>query len=215
MTHLIEDTQHEVRRYWTADGIPDLYIGLGLLLYGLLSLRTAWGGGDWLFVAQALFLPLWFSAGVILLRRLKERLTYPRGGYVAYATPPRRVTGRRMMLGLGGAVLLGFLLLWGSLTLKGPRHDALGAGLVALIFALGWGAAAWNQRRWRYAGYALVALLVGGWTVARMDSLAPEMRAATVHAVPLLLALGGAMLLGGGWSFLRFRVHNPVRGETE
>ena len=95
------DADQRARRYWYADGIPTLVVGLGLLMFGLSMLSVE--------RETPLHIVLSFAAlglyGTLLLRRtetmdwLKTRLTYPRTGYVS---PPVNAssTSRPFSLGL-------------------------------------------------------------------------------------------------------------------
>ncbi len=82
----LKDIERRPLRHWNIDGLPELYMGLlwlvwgGLWIYGQsllagLARKIFWGVVPMLLVA-ATFLGGWF------LKKIKERITYPRAGYV-------------------------------------------------------------------------------------------------------------------------------------
>ncbi len=214
MNHIVEETRKQVRRYWTEDGLPDLHVGLGFVLYGLLTWQLARGAAGWIAFLQAFFLPVWIVLSYFGIRRVKERLTYPRTGYVSYARPGQRETAIRILavLGVGGAIALTMLggLLSGGL----PAGETVFAFLSPLLFALVMGYMAWHQSSGRYALYALIALLSGMVANLRLEGLSSIGREATLNGVPLLLTTGAAMLLGGTWTLVRYLRRHPMPEDT-
>ena len=114
MDTTIEVAPRRAARYWYEDGLVE--IGAGLLFLLLAGLFAVEG------LAPAGSLPPWFSAlglpAVILggtvvlglaLRTLKQGLTYPRTGYVAY--PPTRPIRKALAGILGGVVSMLLVLL--------------------------------------------------------------------------------------------------------
>ncbi len=206
---IIEETRKQVRRYWTEDGLPDLYIGLGFLLYGLLSWWAARDDAAWLPFAQAFFLPAWIGLSILLLRRFKEHFTYPRTGYVTYARPPRGETTRRVFIAAFFAVLLALLVLWAALGNSTPAREKLFALFLPLVFAAVLVFVARQQSSWRYGFYALAAALSGVAAAMRLDALSRTGRTAVLSGVPVLLSLGAVMLLGGLWTMFRYLRRHP------
>ncbi len=214
MNDTIQATRRKVRRYWTDDGLPDLYLGLGFALYGLLSWWAVTQSARWVVFLQSLFLPVWIGLGSLALRSLKERVTYPRTGYVRYADPPRRRTARRIMTALALGAVLALVLLAQVALKRGPAADAAFAWLLPVLFFLGLGAVAWHQGSTRYALYALVAIAVGATAAAGLDGLAAMDRRAVLWGVPLFLILGAVMSLGGTWRLVRYLHRHPQPGEA-
>ena len=114
----IETTRKRTERYWYEDGIWELGFGLiNLLLTGYFALT------EWVLARQlpALVLVLlqvvtllgifWSMARVV--RFLKERITYPRTGYVAYRRAPLKARARRgLLIGLtSGGLAAGLVLI--------------------------------------------------------------------------------------------------------
>ncbi len=202
MQPLIEDTRLQVRRYWIDDGLPDLFIGLGLAGYGLLTWLAEGHPSPALKSVPTLLLLLWLGAGGWLIRRLKARITYPRTGYVQYRRRPWRTQQGKWLLGLG-LLIASALLVW---VLRGSTLTANAqARLYALSFGLLLGAVAWHQRSRRYGLYALVALLVGGGM-----ALSPP----AAIAASFLGILGLVLLLGGAWTLTNYLRRHPLPEET-
>jgi hypothetical protein len=75
------EAKRRARNYWNVDGLPTLVSGLFLLLFVAITQTPAWLGA-WL-VFPWVFIALYECLDQGIVRWLKERLTYPRTGYVA------------------------------------------------------------------------------------------------------------------------------------
>lgn len=107
MNAVIDEAPRRAIRYWYNDGLAEIGVGLLFLLV------AAWFAVEGLAPAgslppsfSALGLPVIVVGGMIafglLVRVIKQRLTYPRTGYVAY---PRTPPLRRWLAGvIGGAI---------------------------------------------------------------------------------------------------------------
>ena len=101
--------EKQTLRYWYVDGLTELATGTLLVCLALLNLGLWLLGpstaADWL---QGAGQPLLIVAGALLgrmaINRLKEHLTYPRTGYIAYRSSPRH---RRLLVTLAAAGLAG------------------------------------------------------------------------------------------------------------
>src|SRR5262245_28158908 len=89
MNSKMEQMVRKTRRYWYDDGFVEIGTGILLTLVALwLALRNIIPReSDWYPIATT-GLPLLIMGagigGVVLIRRLKERITYPRTGYVSF-----------------------------------------------------------------------------------------------------------------------------------
>lgn len=176
-------------KYWNADGLPEVMMGLVWVLWG-----TAWLVGEslphgtawniyWMFTPA--FLALSGVASVWATKKLKARITFPRGGYVEWKEPTRtqRVIGatiamvtaallaalvvraraqgtERVAPAVFGVLLsLGFVV--ASLTQRAPHMLAL-AG-VALTLGLAFGALdlGWQSMNWMMVVLGLATILSG------------------------------------------------------
>lgn len=176
-------------KYWNADGLPEVMMGLVWVLWG-----TAWLVGEslphgtawniyWMFTPALLALS--GVASVWATKKLKARITFPRGGYVEWKEPTRtqRVIGatiamvtaallaalvvraraqgtERVAPAVFGVLLsLGFVV--ASLTQRAPHMLAL-AG-VALTLGLAFGALdlGWQSMNWMMVVLGLATILSG------------------------------------------------------
>lgn len=104
----IEGTMRRTWRYWYEDGLAEMATGCMLAAVGLLFvLQALLPAGTLNLILSVAGLPALLLGGSWLMRRLvkaaKERLTYPRTGYVAYRrehSPRRGIRG----LAVGAAV---------------------------------------------------------------------------------------------------------------
>lgn len=201
----LRDLEQRPQRYWNADGIPELVMGLVWMLWGVAMLvgeaLPAGRGqqGYWMVMPAILVLSGFAANG--LTKRLKERLTYPRAGYVTYREPGRSAR----LLGAGVAILaaatLAFLIITGRQ--GGLEHAA--APAIGLILSLAFLVAALRQRAPQYLALAGVALMLGlafgalrlGWDAINW----------------MLVLLGAAGALLGAWRLARFLRHNPPAAE--
>lgn len=105
--------EQRAQRYWYEDGIWEIGFGLINLLLGiffLLTSRVNWVGPLALVMVAlqlGVFLGAFWLIGKVV-RLLKERITYPRTGYVAYRRRPASARARQVVLaaaisaGIGG-----------------------------------------------------------------------------------------------------------------
>lgn len=87
----LNEVARRPQQYWNADGLPELIMGGLWILWGValglprLLPRGAWEMYYWMAVPAVLVI-----GGVAsnwLTKKLKERFTYPRGGYVRFPDP--------------------------------------------------------------------------------------------------------------------------------
>lgn len=185
-------------QYWYVDGIADLVLGVLLLLLGfyfwaIATLPEDSSLGSLLLPALLLVL---VAVGVIkktLIGLLKERLTYPRTGYVAY--PSQEKKRRRLTLVFTAGIAMLVAVLFASTP----------ASLAWIPAVSGWLIGAY----WLYQGhhlgllryYALAALSAVTGTAITLAGLGEA------HGLPLFYAvIGLGMLVTGGftlWTYLR------------
>ncbi len=85
----IKTIQRQTQRYWYVDGLTEIGAGVLIFLLGLLyllvGLLSPGALADWLigFGQPGLIVAGWLIVNWVV-RGLKERITYPRTGYVAY-----------------------------------------------------------------------------------------------------------------------------------
>ncbi|NOZ78720.1 MAG: hypothetical protein GXP48_05985 [Acidobacteria bacterium] len=204
MNELVETTRRRVRGYWIEDGMPDLYIGLGLAIYGALSWWAILAGTGWVVWLQSLFLPVWFGLAMIVMRRLKESVTYPRTGFVSYARPARGRRVWQLLLVSALAVVLAVVIVLTSGPGWTSRVDGLLPWLLPVLFTLGLGAVSWYQGSVRYGLYAAAGLMAGLLAAAGGGARIGIAQNAIAACVPFFIVLGAVMAVGGAWTLASY-----------
>ncbi len=189
----LEKAVQRPRQYWFEDGLTEMATGVVLGAVGLLFAAEARApAGSPLASVSALGLPALVLLAAVVGRRLvttlKERITYPRSGYVRFRPAPRH----RPWLAAGIAVALGAMVLMvfrgAPLSLRWiPLLDGvvIGAFLAFLGYRMGVG---------RFHLLAVISLAAGGFAGARFtDETAGT--AAYFAAMGLALAISGAIAL--------------------
>ena len=114
----VTDIQKRTQRYWYEDGIWEIGFGLVNALLGvfyLLTSRLNWDGPlsiVLMFLQMGVLIGLFLSINKVV-KFLKERITYPRTGYVAYRKPAPSARLKKIilaaLLSAGMAALVGAL----------------------------------------------------------------------------------------------------------
>ena len=205
----IQDIEKRTLRYWFQDGLWDLGFGLVILLMGLIFLLLIWLTDETaamiLSVVQMIFVvgAFWVIGRVVTY--LKERITYPRTGYVEY----RRPVGARRFQKVVTALLLSmvisvFIILLATLpAMQNKMPAVIGAILAAVSIYLGW-----RFGVTRYFGNGVVTII---WGVVVSLWTNPFISATGIFFTGfglVWLATGGIAL----WNYLR--KSRPV-GEDE
>lgn len=185
----LERIEKRTIQYWFEDGIFEISLGVFLLLLALvfLGFTLAPRGSTLNFVLGVGFLPAFLLGAWImkkLTRYLKEKLTYPRTGYVSYRKQPAGKRRARAVIVGGMAAMLASL----SALVFSHRYGgfAIFPVVSGLAFGLALGFIALRSGLARVAGVAVLSALAGvllglaGW---------PEMKALTVFYAVLAVAL--------------------------
>jgi hypothetical protein len=184
---------HEIARrpaqYWTIDGLPELTLGVLWVVWGGAWLVGGTLPHDWRWTAYWTIVPPALAlSGVAVTwvtQRLKQRITFPRAGYVAMREPAGWTRAS-----VGAFVVLAALLL-AAVTLRAdgarlertvpavltvilalsfvaiavrrrtPHHLALAAATVVLSVAIGTIATGWDVMNWLFVALGLLSILVG------------------------------------------------------
>jgi len=191
----LDDLARRPVRYWNVDGLPELMVGLLWIVWGGAWILGQQVPRDWRWAAYWLLMPAVLAAGGFAAnwatRRLKERVTFPRTGYVEWKAPDRgtrigaaavallaalalvvmvltgdpRPAGQMATPVIAVMLGLGFVVL--SVRQHAPYYLALGAVVLALGIALGWTHGGWSSVDWMFLGLGLVLAAVGGARLAR------------------------------------------------
>ncbi len=192
--------QRRVRQYWYEDGLVEIGAGVVILLIAALYLSAALFmpaplGALVTAFAPMLVILLWVLGGRKLIQTLKEKITYPRTGYVKYHVDPRSRSIPRRVLVLIIAASVSALVIIFSANIPEYLYAVLTGVLASVImFIMGYQA---NVKRFYWIGLwvigvgALVSFLpiaapwdmptlVGGmglgWLVSGLFSLAHYLR---------------------------------------
>ena len=157
----------------------------GPLLWIAVSLSTSWG-----------------------LKRLKERVIAPRGGYVAFRqSEGRHRTWIVALAALGAAVIAGTVTLFLDLNSRFANRFAgielerlIGPGF-ALCFAFCYVVGGWRYRLPHMVWFSAFSLVLGAW-VYRID-------AGMQGLLWIMVGLGGAMAVTGAFRLRSFLQANP------
>lgn len=189
-------------KYWNADGLPEVMIGLLWIVWA-----SAWLLGEslprgtasniyWMFTPALLALS--GVASVWATKKLKARITFPRGGYVEWKEPSR---AQRAAAGLTAIATAGALAV---LAVQAREHNAdrVAPLVMAVILSLGFLVASITQRAPHMLAFAGVALMLG-FAFAALRLGWPSINW-------MLLALGTAVLLSGVVRLTMFLKRNPI-----
>lgn len=193
-------------RYWDQDGLPELMLGLLLTITGSAFLagyalpRESSIAQVYAFVAPI----VWGGSSLAMswgLRKLKERITFPRGGYVALRrpTPAYRVSALVVVLLVGGWMFL----LRDGLT----RGQSVVAPGVAAFFVVALLVGGLRYRLPHMLGLAAFSLLLGAG--------AYRINAGSQGALSVMVFLGVAMVLTGALRLRNFLKAFPRPANTE
>jgi hypothetical protein len=188
----LADAARRPRRYWNADGLPELVMGLLWMSWGI-----AWLVGDALPRGRAFtlywtltpaLLALSGVAAVWLTKRLKARLTFPRTGFVEWREPTRveRLTAAGVAM-VTAAVLVGIVTRGGSsadhaapvlgvilalafvvagVRQRAPHYLALAGVAVAAAIAMAALGAGWGSVNWMFVVIGAASVAVGAARLA-------------------------------------------------
>jgi hypothetical protein len=205
ISNQIDQTMKRTEQYWYEDGFQDMAFGGFLLVIALLfavqaltaprsPLWLVWGVGG----------PLVLLSGAIVVgrvvRRLKERVTYPRTGYVAYVKPRGKSRFFRMaaVFVVAASVSTAFIVVtrnWLSLPV-----------IVGVVYMAAFSFLAYRLSLTRYLLLALVCLAIG--VALAPLALSLEVAGAVYHIA------AGAACLATGWVTWRRYNHDAPKSES-
>jgi hypothetical protein len=179
-------------RYWYEDGLAELAGASIFALMGLLFYIQALAPHGPVTALSALILPVIVIAGMLsakrIVRTVKERVTYPRTGFVSYRSASR---ARRWWTAVPAMVLASLTAAW---VLRGGLPFNTLLLLQGWIIAVGFALPGWRYGLRRFFWLAVLSGLAGtfvsrsGWGIDLSD-------AAFFGALALGLALSGGLTL--------------------
>jgi hypothetical protein len=207
--HQIDQVQQRVRRYWFEDGIAELATGSFFILLGLyFGIQGYFGEGSLMGGILQVSMVLVFIGGFYLERRLihslKNRITYPRTGYVEYRVDEKNAKRRRAIAAVAGAGIAAALVFL-QRSVKGVNMVVLVSGAVAAFIFFALPATAGGIKRF----YLLGALSLALGIVLSLSGLPQAYGLALYDCL-----MGIAMMISGGLTLRRYLKDNPSVAEA-
>jgi hypothetical protein len=144
MSDSYKEIEQKTRRYWYVDGLAEIFIGLLLVVVGLLVLAPEqFPGGSWLRLIAVAGLVVIVAGGAWLggrvVRAVKARITYPRTGYVNYRKPSRqrRLRNFLIMIPIAACWVVLILIFGQGLIAWVPLIDGLVLGAILWVAGMG------------------------------------------------------------------------------
>jgi hypothetical protein len=200
----------KTQRAWFEDGIWEIGFGVSILLislyyWGVIWLDLAQRLGMWLPLLQIVFFFAAFLPVRWVVTTLKERVAFPRSGYVAFRREPVRRRWQRFAT--GGLIGAFVSILAVVFSLQGTLESRIPI-VVGLALA---GAMTYISIRYAILRFTLTGLLsfaaAVGIAVLRLET--------TMGMAALMSAFGILTLGAGGIALWRFMCSTPVAQESE
>jgi hypothetical protein len=196
----VDDLMRKTKSYWYEDGLVEILAGLFFIVIGLFLLLDWATPQDapykWIFAPGFAVVTIgWILSARKLIGWLKERITYPRTGYVAYKQPKRASRVARAVAGgvIGAAAsfaLLASLLYRQEIGRVIPL--LMGAGVALLLIRISGEAGAL-----RFQAAAVWSVMVG-------SALAWLTSAMSLAIGAYYAALGPAFIVSGAVTLIRY-----------
>jgi hypothetical protein len=190
MESQVERAIQRTKRYWYEDGLVEIAAGILFVVLGALFFAEATASpGAFLGGFSAIGLPIVLIGGGEVARRvvssLKERVTYPRTGYVEYPRPGRRPSGLAFAVGAALAALIG------ALAVSQPITRGMIPALQGILIGAAWAWFGYTLGLRRFLAVACLSAVVG--VAAAYVGLGDTLGSAAYFA-----ALGAALAVSGG-----------------
>lgn len=204
MSNQIDQLQKGAFRYYYEDGLAELAVGILFTVIGLnLWLVNVAPQGSPLALGAWIALPVLTISGIFWVQRFvrnqKERLVFPRTGYIAYDTKPTPV--RWLVLGIPLLVVILASLFPGS---RLNRESVMGGILLCLILA----SIGARVNLWRLIGVGIFGLALG-------VSLAFLLNSEHAGLALTYAASGLVLLVSGGVAWRGYLAQNPMPQEDQ
>jgi len=162
MANGIEIAEHKAKQYWYVDGLSEIAFGLLCLLLALY------------FGAEALLDPASFAYRILnslfvlvivggalfgrkLVQVLKNRITYPRTGFVSYRKPKRNTRWLTMLWGFSVSIAVGILFA------KWPASEAWMPAVTGIFIGLAWIFVGGRLGLLRFYWMSFFSIAIGVW----------------------------------------------------
>jgi len=199
----ITAAQRRARGYWFVDGVAEIAGGVSLVLCGALLYAAVATGAEWMGTAALVVLIAGFPVSAWVVRAVKERITYPRTGYVEYQKPSRM----RMFAAAAVGFVVASLMVPVTTVARGGQVSVV---VLALGLAVG---AALAVRAWR-TGVPRFYVMAAS-TVVFSAIMSTSEAVGVQDAIGLVLAFEGLVLAANGtWTLLHYlKANRPPQGD--
>jgi len=200
---MLDRAAQRAQQYWLTDGIAELVMG------GFFVLLGVYFGGQAILPEDSFLASMWTPAMLLVIvggsigarafiRTLKERLTYPRTGYVAYHRPDKKRRWITLLFAMGMAMLVS------ALFASAPAALAWIPGVSGLMFGAFW--LFYAHRRGVARFYALAALSAVAGSAISFSGLDE------VRGLPLFyVVMGLAFLVSGSFALRSYLRRTPLQ----
>lgn len=198
MGNKVDNIVKQTYRYFYDDGLVEMAVGLLFIAVGLVLLAWhSFNSSPLVMIIVVVGLPAVIIAGAYLIKRLvremKQRITYPRTGYVAYRQGEPSKGRWFVPLAALALVVASFLLPETFMTMS----PMVGALLAVILFFMGY-----RVDLWRFYVVGIIAL-VSGVALAWLGVV-------ELIAVSLTFAITGvALFLAGAFAFVGYLRRHP------
>lgn len=207
-TDPLRNAEKRAMRYWYADGTFEFSFGGMCLLLAAYFYAEHLLTGTWVAPMMiAVFLLVMLGGGFLINRLVtafKERITFPRTGYVAFRRPTGAAYWKRLLLLTALSAGVAALLVW--LLMQQPAGFDWTAAVTGLLFSAivaCLGIAFGMPRFFAYAAISLALGLVVGWR-----NWSENFGLTVFYGL-----LGSGLLLLGSLSLWKYLRDNPARQE--
>ncbi len=164
MRDQITEMQKRPIHYWYSDGIWELHFGLFFVLFGLYYFLLTFipATGPYQIIALAIGQPAIILFGILgfrkTIRYFKERITYPRTGYISYRT--KRKNNR--LVGMATGLVLGMIFGLIASQLNGLIGTSWIPAFIGVMLAFILYILAYKSNVIRFYVLAVTSVIIGG-----------------------------------------------------
>jgi hypothetical protein len=198
MDATIKSTIERTRQYWYIDGFSEVLTGLIFLLLGTINVFSgiyppSLGSAVTVGVGYPLVILVGTFGGRKWVKSLKEKITFPRTGYVKYIQPERSSRAKRIVTVFFVAIMVSIITMVISRDLD-PFWVVFGTGLIIAAFI------AYMAIQIPLNRFILLAIWVVIVSLISAKALVPE----DIQMGILLVGSGIGWLVSGGLTLLRY-----------
>ena len=210
MNETIKSTIERTRQYWYIDGFSEMLTGLVFLLLGTINILSgiyppSLGSAVTVGVGYPLVILVGTFGGRKWVKSLKEKVTFPRTGYVKYIQPERSSRAKRIVTVFFVAIMVSIITMVISRDLD-PFWVVLGTGLIIAAFIAYMAVQIPLNRFLLLAIWVVIASLISARVLVSED----------IQMGILLVGSGIGWLVSGGLTLLHYlKDTNPVGPELD